>query len=194
MKRPPSPRVAIFISEYLIDFNAARAAKAAGYQHPGSGRNLLRKVTVKQEIERRKAKRLDNLDITRERTLAELARCAYFDIRKLYRADGTLKPITELDSDTATIIQSVKVSRQKTSGGKGEPVVTEVVEEYKFTNRQGALDMLCKHQGLYEQIPTKSDNLTKLVEEQRIHNEINMAKYGGVAKSDIGDGSDSDNT
>ncbi len=179
MKTKLTPRVEIFINEYLVDFNVSRASRAAGYKHVCSGFQLLKKPTVANEINRRKQRRLDNLDITSERVLAEIARCAFFDPRKLYNRDGTLKKVTELDNDTVSAMQGLKVIERKKAGA--------VEKEYKFTNRQGALDMLCKHLGLYERVPEKSDKLQELIDHVEVKN-----RNKPPAPTDIGDGDDGD--
>jgi phage terminase small subunit len=179
MKRPSSQRADIFINEYLVDFNATRASFAAGYKHGQSGRRLLQNVAIKKEIERRKAQRLGNLEITSQRVLAELARCAFFDVRKLYHPNGTIKKVTELDSDTAAVIQGIKFNIKD----------GVLLREYKLTNRQGALEMLAKHLNLFDAAPKTSDHLAELLQEMRAKNDRNVAQYG-VDDGDVGDGDD----
>jgi phage terminase small subunit len=53
--------------------------------------------------------RQQRLDISVDRVLQELARIAFFDPRKLFNHDGSLKDITELDADTAAAIASVEI-------------------------------------------------------------------------------------
>jgi hypothetical protein len=134
MKTKLTPRVEIFINEYLVDLNVSRASRAAGYKHVCSGFRLLKKPIVANEINRRKQKRLTNLEISAERVLSEIARCAFFDPRKLYNRDGTLKKVTELDNDTVSAMQGLKVIERKKAGA--------VEKEYKSA-RPRALVLRC---------------------------------------------------
>ena len=44
------------------------------------------------------------LEISSERVLTELSKLAFFDVRRVFNEDGTLKAISELDSETAASI------------------------------------------------------------------------------------------
>lgn len=189
MRTKITPRVEIFINEYLVDFNVSRASRAAGYKHVSSGFFLLKKPTIAAEINRRKQKRLKNLDITGDRVLAEIARCAFFDLRKFYNPDGTLKKITELDDDTAPALAGLKVIERKP---KGRAKASAVEKEYKLSNRLGALEMLGRYLNLFDQKPKGDvDKLDKLLEQFDARNERNLARYG-PDDGDVGDGDDGD--
>jgi phage terminase small subunit len=85
-----------FIAEYMTDLNATQAAIRAGYGERGASvqaNRLLRNAKVAAEIAERTGERLMKLDITAERVLDELARIAFADARRLYRADGLAKAI-----------------------------------------------------------------------------------------------------
>jgi phage terminase small subunit len=180
MNPPLSAKMLVFISEYLIDFNASRSAIAAGYRDKSSGRRLLRKATVKKEIALRKANRIEKNGVTRERVIAELERLAFFDSGKLFNPDGTLKKVPEMDMDTRSVIQGIKITTR--AGDESD----EITKDYKLTNRQGALDMLCKHLGLYDHVPEKSDKLKELMDKVRI-----KSRDMPIAETDIGDDDES---
>ena len=72
-----------------------------------------------------------------QQALVEASRIAVFDFRKVMNPDGTFKLPNELDADTAAAIASVKI---KPNG--------EV--EYKFWDKNTALEKLFRHHGLYE--------------------------------------------
>ena len=72
-----TPKQQAFIGEYLVDYNATRAAQRAGYG--GSDRNLgirgfklLRHPVIGPEIRRRGAATADELGITKEYVLVKL--------------------------------------------------------------------------------------------------------------------------
>src|SRR5437879_2160483 len=99
----------LFVKEYLVDLIATHAAIRAGYSQRNAkqiGYNLLAKPQVARAVAEAQAKRAEKLDITAERVLRELARIGFADPRKLFTEDGRLKPIGELDDETAASIAS----------------------------------------------------------------------------------------
>jgi hypothetical protein len=83
-----------------------------------------------------------------ERTLREVARVAYADPRRLFRADGTLVPIVELDEDAAGMIAAIEVDE--------EGRTTRV----RMWDKNQALEKALKYLGLYERENTRhSENL-----------------------------------
>jgi phage terminase small subunit len=103
-----------FADEYLVDFDAAAAHIRAGYKARGrSGRNsakaLLATNAVRAYIQHRLARISDKLEVTSEHSLQELARIAFFDPRKMYEDDGTIKAVKDMDDDTRAAIASVEI-------------------------------------------------------------------------------------
>ncbi len=71
---------AVFCKEYIIDFNATRAAEAAGYskkyaRHQGS--ENLAKLDIQKEIKRLTKDRNERTEITADRVVQELAKFAF---------------------------------------------------------------------------------------------------------------------
>lgn len=109
----PRQRRTRFIKEFLLDHNATRAAKAAGYSAKtaeSQGSRLLRNAKVKRAIDEADEKLNAKLDISVERVATEYARLAFFDPRKFFNDDGSLKPISELDEDSARAIAGMDVN------------------------------------------------------------------------------------
>jgi phage terminase small subunit len=99
----------LFVREYLVDLNGAKAAERAGYSRKTARQHaarLLTNVYISAEIERATAARMQRLEITADRVLQELAKLAFVDIRKLFNADGSMKRIHEIDGNTAAAIKS----------------------------------------------------------------------------------------
>lgn len=70
----------LFVKEYLIDKNATRAAKAAGYSKKTAyamGAENLKKPQIKRAIDIELNKQLDKAEITSERILNRLAEFAF---------------------------------------------------------------------------------------------------------------------
>lgn len=65
----------LFIKEYLIDLNATQAAIRAGYSEKtaySQGQRMLKKVEVKEAIDKSLTKRSDKLDLSAEYVLGSL--------------------------------------------------------------------------------------------------------------------------
>lgn len=136
-----------FVAEYLIDGNAKRSAEAAGYSVKTAvriGSELLAKPAVRAAIDAGQKRTLAKLEVTAERVLQEVARVAFFDIRKIFNADGTLKRVHELDDDTAAAVAGIEVVE---IGADGQLTISKKI---KASDKGGALDKLMRHLGLYE--------------------------------------------
>lgn len=130
-----TPKQERFVAEYLIDLNATQAAIRARYSSrtaASQGERLLRNVEVDTAIKAAMKAREQRTHITQDRVLQELARIAFFDIRRLYRDDGTMKDPHEMDSDTAAAIASIEVKEEMERG-------EEVDEELEDQPHGGAL-------------------------------------------------------
>ena len=139
----------IFVSEYLVDLNATQAAIRAGYSEKTAdvqGPRLLGNARVAAAIREKLEKRASKLEITAERLDQEAARIAFFDIRKLYQEDGTLKPVSELDEDTARALSGLDVQIIG-SEEKGSSTVLK----YKTASKEKGLELLYRRLGLLKE-------------------------------------------
>lgn len=110
-----TPKQERFVAEYLIDLNATQAAIRAGYSAKTAkqaGSENLSKPDVAEAVQAAMKQREQRTEITQDRVLKELARIAFFDIRRLYREDGTMKDPHEMDADTAAAIASIEVKEE----------------------------------------------------------------------------------
>ncbi len=149
MKTPKklTAKQAAFVSNFLIDGNATQAAIRAGYSTKTAqriGSETLSNPLVAQAIAKRQAKRLERTEISADRVIAQLAAIAFADPRKLFRDDGALKPIDQMDDDTraALVVEVTQGFDQD-----GNPVQTR---KTKFADKLGALDKLGRHLGLFQ--------------------------------------------
>ena len=149
-----NPKQSAFVDQYLIDFNATQAAERAGYSKRTAneqGARLLANVSVRSQIEARRAKQSENVGLTAERTIKEAVRLAFFDVRKLVDADGNPIPINKLDDDTAAAIAGLDIQEVKL----GEGGAIAVVKKYKIADKNSAIERLFKHLGLFEKDNTQ---------------------------------------
>lgn len=138
----------LFVSEYLVDLCATKAAIRAGYAAGKcaevTSSRLLGNARIQAEIKAAMDKRAARIEVSSEQVLTEIARVAFSDIRRLF--DGTrLRNVDELDDTAAASVASVKVVTKNL--GKGE---VKYVHEIKLWPKTAALEMAAKHLGMYE--------------------------------------------
>lgn len=150
-----TPKQARFAEEYLIDLNATQAATRAGYSAKTAneqGARLLANVSVRSAIEAGQAERSARTHITQDRVLQELARIAFFDLRKLYREDGSLKAMNELDDEAAAVLAGVDVVETKGNaaigGEDGIRHIPEFTKKVKIPDKVAALGLAMRHLGM----------------------------------------------
>lgn len=147
-----NPKRLRFVQEYLIDLNATQAAIRAGYSARSAevtGSRLLGDAKVAAEIAKRNQKRIEKLDLSAERVLGELMRLAFFDPRKFWNEDGSLKKITELDDDTARALQGFEVEKLYEHFGKGQATESGTVSKIKMADKGLNLERLGRHLKLF---------------------------------------------
>lgn len=137
-----------FCDEYLIDFNATRAYKAA-YKSCRkdetanvNGSKLLRNTKVQEYIAEKQQEMQERNKITQDTIIQELAKIALFNIKDIYNEDGTLKKVTELDDDTAKAISGVKILQK---AGAMKIILSKTNDKTK------ALELLGKHLGMFKE-------------------------------------------
>lgn len=136
-----------FVQEYLVDLNATQAAIRAGYSAKRAdaiGYENLRKPEIAAAVAESMKAREARTHITQDRVLQELARIAFFDIRKLYREDGTLKTPTELDDDAAAVLAGIDVIEMASEEGAA-PMATK---KAKVFDKGTALTLAMRHLGM----------------------------------------------
>lgn len=157
-----------FCEEYLVDFNATQAAIRAGYSKKTAkevGCQNLTKLNIQNYISERKDAMTAKTEITVERVLAEYAKLAFFDPRKLFRDDGSPKAICDLDDETAGALAGLDV--QETFEGEGNnKEFVGYTKKYKLANKQTALDSLAKYLKMFKEAPDEKtlDKARELLE------------------------------
>jgi phage terminase small subunit len=145
-----TPKQAAFVREYLIDLNATQAAIRAGYSPKTSeeqGYQLLRKTSVKAEIQAAMDKRAAKTEVNSDRVLNEITKLAFADIRKVFDESGNLLPVHMLPDEIAASISSIEVVTSKIPGS--DPVEVEHTAKIKFWDKRGSLEMLGRHLKLF---------------------------------------------
>lgn len=147
----------LFCDEYLIDLNATQAAIRAGYSVKtarSQANELLTKPDIQAYIAEKRKALADKLDISQERVLKEYAAIAFLDIRKVFDSEGRLKPMQELDDETARAIASIESYEEIERAGE-ETFVAGMNRKVKMWDKRAALDSICKVLGY--NAPEKKD-------------------------------------
>ncbi len=135
-----------FIEEYLIDCDATKAAKRAGFSEKTAhqtGYELLRVPEVAEKIAERQKYISGLADVSTVEVVRQLARMAFFNPKDMFDEDGDPLPIHKLPDDAALVIQGFKTRKE----AGGDPAT---ITEYKMSDRNSAADKLMKHLGGYE--------------------------------------------
>ncbi|NDY56015.1 terminase small subunit [Desulfovibrio sulfodismutans] len=142
-----------FVQEYLVDLNATRAAERAGYSPkaaPSTGARLKNQPRVKARIETAMAERLERTRIRQDRVVMELARLAFSDICEF--ADWDEGGVRIRDSAGMGPGQSACIAEiVETPGKDGRKL------RVKLHGKTRALEVLCRHLGLFEKVPRQAE-------------------------------------
>ncbi len=166
-KRKLTHNQRLFVAEYLKDRNATRAYLAS-YPNvknentaKAAASRLLTNVNIEAAISDGINAQEARTQITADKTLREIARIGFSDIRKLFDKNGNLKSICSLDEDIAASIAGVDV----VTVGSGDEVA--YIKKIKLWDKNSALEKLGKHFKLFADKVEHSvdDGLARLLKE-----------------------------
>jgi phage terminase small subunit len=158
-----TPKQERFVEEYICDLNATQAAIRAGYAAGSAdveGVRLLGNASVAIAIQDAKKARSERTAITADRVAREFAKVGRSDVRKLFTREGALKPIHEMDDDTAASISSIEVVTRSIPGADGEPARVEYSHKIRTYDKITALTQLARHLGMFTEKIDVSGKLT----------------------------------
>lgn len=146
------PKDERFCQEYVIDYNGARAARAAGYAQSNACQAssiLLTKPYIRKRIAELCDEQNLRCQADADQVLYQAMRLAFSDIRQLFTESGGLVSVQNLDDDTAAALTSVKVTKRQSGeyDEDGNPIYEDVVE-YKLADKKGPLELLAKNLSL----------------------------------------------
>lgn len=130
--------------------NATDAALQAGYSKGGAakqGYRMSKDPLILSMIDQRRTEIATTTALSTDEIMADMARALRFDPRKLYRQDGTLKPIHELDDDTALCLTGIETVIVKGTEGSETPLF---VKKLKWESKAVSRDQALKVFGMYE--------------------------------------------
>jgi phage terminase small subunit len=113
-----NPKHQLFVDEYLIDLNPARAYQAAGYKSkkPNGGYQaawaLLQRKDVQRAVQKAMEERQRRCHIDQDRVLNELAKIAFSNIKQIARwneSGFTIRNSDHIQDDDAAAISEIQV-------------------------------------------------------------------------------------
>lgn len=134
-------RQARFVSEYMRDLNATKAAVRAGYSAKTADRigpQLLGKTCVREAVEAAQEARAARTRVTADKVIRALAAIAFADPRDYLEWDGD--SVRAKDSAELTPEQSAAVA---------DVIQTPAGTRVKLHDRLKALELLGKHLGIF---------------------------------------------
>lgn len=140
-------RRAIFVAEYLKDFNGTRAALAAGFAKSRArqtAERLLKEPEVAAAVAKAQAERVERTQIDADWVLRRLAEEAEADVADLYWPDGGMKPVHEWPLVWRRgLVAGLDV---ETLRKDGETIGT--IRKIKLSDRIRRLELIGKHVGV----------------------------------------------
>lgn len=148
-----------FVSEYLVDFCANKAARRVGFAPAKTNYKIKHRKAVAAAIEKAIAERSKRTQITADRVLREYARIAFADVRTFTtprdKDKTSLKTVAELSDDEAAAVSEIA------PGTKGKGV------KLKLHDKKQALDALARHLGLFTKGPESVESPSAAAERIR---------------------------
>lgn len=145
-----------FIEAYLSNGgNITHAAISAGFSAKSAasqGSVLLKNPKIAEEIAKRQAEELKKYRLTTDDFFRSLAQALHFDARKLYRENGTLKSVSELDDDTAAALAGLEIFEEFAGAGAKRALIGWT-KKLKWLDKNAARDQLGKALRLYGDQP-----------------------------------------
>lgn len=143
---PLTAKQARFVEEYLIDLNAAAAARRAGYSVKMADRigfQLLEKTRIQAAIQAAQLARSARTGITADRVIAEIAKVAFADPRNVMTwGPGGVRLIDSATLSEIDVAMIAEVSETRSESGGSLKV--------KLHSKLDALEKLAKHVGIYD--------------------------------------------
>lgn len=152
MKRPMTPKRKRFADEYLIDLNAARAYRAAGYRGDDNvcaveGHRLLSIPNVAHYIKAAMDARNERTQIDADYVLNRLVEIDQMDVLDIMGDDMSLKPVSDWPAVWRRYLSGFDVAEMFEGRGEEREMVG-ILKKIKWPDKVKNLELLGKHVGV----------------------------------------------
>ncbi|MCR4299298.1 MAG: terminase small subunit [Gallionella sp.] len=165
-KKPKTPikkvlaKASDFVEEYLKNGRNGTRAYMKVYPditNPETAKvaasRLLTNVHVSTLLSEREEEIRAKYRLTTDDVMRSLSQRLHFNPKALYKDDGSLKPVTELDDDTVMALSGLEVVEMaggaKIGGGEGVSHVPMYHKKLKWHDKNVTSDQVMKHLGMY---------------------------------------------
>lgn len=184
MRAPPAKKSLTdkqraFAREYVIDFDATKAAKRAGYSPKTAGMQgyeLLRSAAVQDEVRRLTAAKVARASIKADEVVEKLAQIVRSDITDVVSwgmvevLDDQGMPVKLPGGEAVmrphiTVVNSDQLSKAVTAGIVEVSMTDKGTFKVKQHDKGAAIDKLMRHLGMFEKDnKQQADGLARLIE------------------------------
>jgi phage terminase small subunit len=157
MAKKLTPKEERFVSEYLIDLDAKRAATVAGFAPSVAASKAYQWVSnskvkphVYAALRAAQTKLAEKTGITVERVLTEYAKLGFSNMADYMRVGADGDPVLDfsaLSRDQAAALAEVTVEDFR--DGRGEEARDVRRVKFKLSDKKAALDSIAKHLGMF---------------------------------------------
>lgn len=188
---PLSGKKEYLCQEYIIDLNIRKAGDRAGYKSGNYLYEIMKDPEIQERIAYLQWERGKRLQISQDRVLAELGSVAFFNIKDLFRSDGSMKPIESLTREEAAALTGMDLLEVGTSAGFSKGILKKI----RFDGKMTALINLAKHLGMLQEKPLLDPMMFEIREKKaRMENlsEGELLELSKLMRKAIGSGSSID--
>ena len=142
-----TPKQKRFVEEYLIDLNAAKAARRAGYSKKTAreiGYENLTKPHIQQAISNAKQVRSERIQIESDDVLQRLVAIDKMSIDEILRDDFSVRPLSEWPAVWRQTLSGIDVKEIIEPGGNGAPNLA-ILKKIKWPDKLRNLELMGKH-------------------------------------------------
>lgn len=144
-----------FARKYVISLDAAKSAAEVGYYGRTAYRDLLSNPKVELYIRKLQKQMADRFVITADRVIQELCKIGFANVQDLYDTEGRLKSPMDLHPNVSAAISEITEEMVGIDPISTKPLIKR---KYKLHSKEGALDKLARHLGLYEKDNAQKSN------------------------------------
>lgn len=140
-------RARFFVFEYPKDLNGIKAAVRSGYSETNAGVQatvLLKNPNIKRAIQIATESRLQAVNVSADRIIAEYAKIAFLNPKSFYDADGNPLSVVEIPDEAAAAIAGIEIESRFERGADDDSATEVRTKKVHIASKLGALNALAK--------------------------------------------------